>query len=161
EELQILDTGGMAAWPVPMPGVPGSTMIMTGLKKDIPPGVQPLSPRGVEAARATAAGEAQHARSQAQPISPTAADKLSNFDTALDIIKQLNALYAKGSPTDQERQSWLARVKQELYYTWGFDQPDNLDEDTALRSLGAITAGRAFIQGRPNQQLMTEIWKHT
>jgi hypothetical protein len=101
------------------------------------------------------------ARTAAGPVPVGTADKLAGYDVALDIIDQLKKMYEKGSPTDQERQSWLNRVKQEVQYKWGFEMPDNLDEDTALRSLGAITAGRAFIQGRPNQQLMTEIWKHT
>ena len=161
EEGQSLDAAGMAAWTVPMPGVKGATMWVTGPKSAIPQGANVFDPRAVESARAKAAGEQTAARTAAGPVPATITDKLSNFDLALDLIKQLKQLYVKGGPTDQERQSWLARVGQEFKYQWGFDQPDNLDEDTALRSLGAITAGRAFIQGRPNQQMMTEIWKHT
>jgi hypothetical protein len=136
-------------------------MWMAGPKSAMPSGAVALNPRDIEQQRAAAAGKQTAARTAASPPTGTIIDKLSNADQALDIIKQLKTLYEKGSPTDQDRQSWLNRVKQELAYTWGFDQPQNLDEDTALRSLGAVTAGRAFVQGRPNQQLMTEIWKHT
>jgi hypothetical protein len=159
-ELQTLDAGGLEAYQVPIPGA-ASGYMWTTRPKGSGSATATLTGSAVDAAKEKrVAAEAAARRSEA-PLPVSVIDKMSGYDTALDVISQLKKLYEKGSPTDQERQSWLNRVKQEVQYKWGFDMPDNLDEDTALRSLGAITAGRAFIQGRPNQQLMTEIWKHT
>lgn len=159
-DIEALNALGYTMQESPVPGSPAAKQFTPVKKSEARPGA-PDAYANLQKNKAATTAATTRARTAESPIPATVTDKLANFDNALDIINQLNALYAKGSPTDQARKSWLNRVQQEFRYQWGFDMPDNLDEDTALRSLGAITAGRAFIQGRPNQELMNEIWKHT